>query len=80
MTRGRARYQRGRVVATEAGGWEIHYNVYLTDPQPVNPKDITAAAWLAMPQNAHGGGGNHSRGGTRCGERRSAGAGSRWHA
>ena len=32
MARGRARYQRGRVVATEAGGWEIHYNVYLTDP------------------------------------------------
>ena len=31
MARGRARYQRGRVVATEAGGWEIHYNVYLTD-------------------------------------------------
>src|SRR5215470_3176354 len=32
MARGRARYQRGRVVATEAGGWEIHYNVYLSDP------------------------------------------------
>jgi len=32
MARGRARSQRGRVVATEAGGWEIHYNVYLTDP------------------------------------------------
>ena len=28
MARGRARYQRGRVVATEGGGWEIHYNVY----------------------------------------------------
>src|SRR5207249_8863232 len=32
MARGRARYQKGRVVGTEAGGWEIHYNVYLTDP------------------------------------------------
>jgi hypothetical protein len=32
MARGRARYQRGQVVATEAGGWEIHYNVNLTDP------------------------------------------------
>ena len=38
MTRGRARYQRGRVVATEAGGWEIHYNVYLTDPATGKPK------------------------------------------
>ena len=26
MTRGRERYQGGRVVGTEAGGWEIHYN------------------------------------------------------
>ena len=38
MARGRARYQRGRVVATEAGGWEIHYNVYLTDPTSGKPK------------------------------------------
>jgi integrase len=38
MARGRARYQRGRVVATEAGGWEIHYNVYLTDPTTGKPK------------------------------------------
>ena len=44
MTRGRERYQRGRVVATEAGGWEIHYNVSLTDPATVPPRDITAAA------------------------------------
>ncbi|HET6175974.1 MAG TPA: hypothetical protein VFE61_03510 [Candidatus Sulfotelmatobacter sp.] len=32
MARGCARYQRGQVIATEAGGWEIHYNVNLTDP------------------------------------------------
>jgi len=38
MTRGRERYPRGRVVGTEAGGWEIHYNVYLTDPATGNPK------------------------------------------
>jgi len=38
MARGRSRYQRGRVVATEAGGWEIHYNVYLTDPASGKPK------------------------------------------
>lgn len=38
MARGRSRYQRGRVVATEAGGWEIHYNVYLTDPKTGKPK------------------------------------------
>jgi integrase-like protein len=33
MARGRSRYQQGRVVSTAAGGWEIHYNIYLTDPQ-----------------------------------------------
>jgi hypothetical protein len=38
MARGRARYQRGRVVATEGGGSEIHYNVYLTDPTTDKPK------------------------------------------
>src|SRR5450755_814563 len=38
MARGRTRYQRGRVVATEAGGWEIHYNVYLIDPATGKPK------------------------------------------
>src|SRR5258708_8041795 len=38
MARGRSRYQRGRGVATEAGGWEIHYNVYLTDPASGKPK------------------------------------------
>ena len=38
MARGRARYQRGRVVATKGGGWEIHYNVYLTDPTTGKPK------------------------------------------
>jgi len=38
MARGHARYQRGRVVATEGGGWEIHYNVYLTDPTTGKPK------------------------------------------
>src|SRR5271166_4561825 len=38
MARGRARYQRGRVVASEGGGWEIHYNVYLTDPTTGKPK------------------------------------------
>jgi len=38
MARGRARYQRGRVVATNGGGWEIHYNVYLTDPTTGQPK------------------------------------------
>lgn len=38
MARGRARYQRGRVVATEGGGWEIHFNVYLTDPRTGKPK------------------------------------------
>ena len=38
MARGRSRYQRGRVVATEAGGWEIHYNIYLTDPVSGKPK------------------------------------------
>ena len=38
MARGCARYQRGRVVATEGGGWEIHYNVYLTDPTTGKPK------------------------------------------
>jgi hypothetical protein len=44
MARGRARHQRGGVVATEGGGWEIHYNVYLTDPTTGKPNDITAAA------------------------------------
>jgi integrase len=38
MARGRTRYQKGRVVATEAGGWEIHYNIYLTDPKTGKPK------------------------------------------
>jgi len=38
MARGRARYQRGRVVWTKGGGWEIHYNVYLTDPATGKPK------------------------------------------
>ncbi len=38
MARGRSRYQRGRVVATEAGGWEIHYNIYLSDPETGKPK------------------------------------------
>ena len=38
MARGRSRYQRGRVVATTTGGWEIHYNVYLTDPASGKPK------------------------------------------
>jgi hypothetical protein len=33
MARGRSRYQQGRVVSTAAGGWEIHYNIYLTNPQ-----------------------------------------------
>lgn len=33
MARGRSRYQQGRVVSTAAGGWEIHYNIYLSDPQ-----------------------------------------------
>ena len=38
MARGRYRYQRGRVVSTEAGGWEIHYNIYLTDLNTGKPK------------------------------------------
>src|SRR5262252_6913269 len=38
MARGRARYQRGSVVATKTDGWEIHYNVYLTDPTTGKPK------------------------------------------
>ena len=38
MARGRSRYQRGRVISTEAGGWEIHYNVYLTDPKTGKPR------------------------------------------
>jgi integrase len=38
MARGRSRHQRGRVVSTEAGGWEIHYNVYLTDPTTGKPR------------------------------------------
>ena len=38
MARGRSRYQRGRVVATKGGGWEIHYNIYLTDPTTSKPK------------------------------------------
>ncbi|MBV9342593.1 MAG: hypothetical protein JO159_17120 [Acidobacteria bacterium] len=37
MARGRSRY-RGKVVATENGGWEIHYNVYLTDASTGKPK------------------------------------------
>jgi hypothetical protein len=47
MARGPARYQRGRVVETRGGGWEIHYNVYLTDPTTGKPSDITAAALCA---------------------------------
>ena len=38
MARGRSRYQRGQVIATASGGWEIHYNVYLTDPTTGKPK------------------------------------------
>lgn len=38
MAQGRSRYQRGRVVSTTTGGWEIHYNVYLTDPATGKPK------------------------------------------
>ena len=38
MARGRLRYQRGRVVATDTGGWEIHYNIYLSDPETGKPK------------------------------------------
>jgi hypothetical protein len=38
MARGRARYQRGRVIATEGSGWEVHYNVYLTNPTTGKPK------------------------------------------
>src|SRR4029077_18154649 len=38
MARGRAHYQRGRVVATKGGGWEIHYNIYLTDATTGKPK------------------------------------------
>ena len=38
MARGRSRYQKGRVISTENGGWEIHYNVYLTDPKTGKPK------------------------------------------
>jgi hypothetical protein len=38
MARGRSRYQKGRVVSTEAGAWEIHYNVYLTDPKTGKPR------------------------------------------
>jgi hypothetical protein len=38
VARGRARYQRGRVVATKGGGWEIHYDIYLTDPATGKPK------------------------------------------
>jgi integrase len=38
MARGRSRYQKGRVVSTETGGWEIHYNVYLTDPKTGRPR------------------------------------------
>jgi len=38
MARGRSRYQKGRVVSTEAGGWEIHYNVYVTDSATGKPK------------------------------------------
>jgi hypothetical protein len=38
MAQGRSRYQRGRVVSTTTGSWEIHYNVYLTDPVTGKPK------------------------------------------
>src|SRR5260370_27963819 len=38
MAQGRSGYQRGRVVSTTTGGWEIHYNVYLTDPATGKPK------------------------------------------
>src|SRR5260370_16396297 len=38
MAQGRSRHQRGRVVSTTTGGWEIHYNVYLTDPATGKPK------------------------------------------
>jgi hypothetical protein len=38
MGRGRARYQRSRVVATKGGGCEIRYNVYLTVPSTGKPK------------------------------------------
>jgi integrase len=38
MARGRSRYQQGSVVSTAAGGWEIHYNIYLTDPQTGKPR------------------------------------------
>jgi integrase len=38
MARGRSRYQKGTVLSTESGGWEIHYNVYLTDPATGRPK------------------------------------------
>ena len=45
MARGRARYQRGWVVATRGGGWELHYNIYLTDPTAGKPKRTAAALW-----------------------------------
>jgi hypothetical protein len=54
MARGRARYQRGRVVATKGGGWEIHYNVYLTDPTTGKPSDITGAGWWAISRRCTG--------------------------
>src|SRR5215467_12196235 len=38
MARGRSRFQKGKVIATEAGGWEIHYNIYLTDHATGKPK------------------------------------------
>jgi hypothetical protein len=38
MAQGGSRFQRGRVVSTEAGGREIHYNAYLTDPATGKPK------------------------------------------
>lgn len=38
MARGRSRYQRGRVILTESGGWQIHYNIYLTDPETGKPR------------------------------------------
>jgi len=65
MARGRSRYQRGRVVATEAGGWEIHYNVYLTDPASGKPKRHHRSRVVGHPRKCAGGGGDHPRRRTR---------------
>src|SRR5271169_4025920 len=54
MAGGRARYQRGRVVATKGGGWEIHYNVYLTDPTTGKPKRHHPAASRATSRRCTG--------------------------